>query len=267
MYQLSKNFSLFKKWWENYKDKGLVIIGVHSPEFEFEKDKNNLSKAITDFGLTYPIVQDNDFVTWRAYENNYWPAKYIIDKDGVVRYTHFGEGSYDETEKVIQDLLKETGVKNVSSEINNPTYQVQTKTPEIYLGFSRIDNFASPEPIKKNVLATYTSPANLDSNQVSYEGNWNVMEEYANPQKGAKLILNFESKEVFLVMRAKGNSAKIKVYIDDKLQYFGEDNKNGTVTIDSDRLYKLINLPGSSRHNLRIEFEDNNTELFAFTFG
>ena len=148
MYQLSKNFSLFKKWWENYKDKGLVIIGVHSPEFEFEKDKNNLSKAITDFGLTYPIVQDNDFATWRAYENNYWPAKYIIDKDGVIRYTHFGEGSYDETEKVIQDLLKETGAKDVSSEINNPTYQVQTKTPEIYLGSSRIDHFASSESIK-----------------------------------------------------------------------------------------------------------------------
>lgn len=262
-----RTFPYLKKWWENYKDKGLVIIGVHSPEFEFEKDKNNLSKAITDFGLTYPIVQDNDFATWRAYENNYWPAKYIIDKDGVIRYTHFGEGSYDETEKVIQDLLKETGAKDVSSEINNPTYQVQTKTPEIYLGFSLIDNFASSEPIKRNVLATYTSPTNLGSNQISYEGNWNVMEEYANPQKGAKLILNFESKEVFLVMRAKGNSAKIKVYIDDKLQYFGEDNKNGTVTIDSDRLYKLINLPGSSRHNLRIEFEDNNAELFAFTFG
>ena len=149
-----KELFLFKKWWENYKDKGLVIIGVHSPEFEFEKDKNNLSKAITDFGLTYPIVQDNDFATWRAYENNYWPAKYIIDKDGVIRYTHFGEGSYDETEKVIQDLLKETGAKDVSSEINNPTYQVQTKTPEMYLGFSRIDNFASSEPIKRNVLAT-----------------------------------------------------------------------------------------------------------------
>lgn len=256
-----------KEWWKNYKDKGLVIIGVHSPEFEFEKDKNNLSKAITDFGLTYPIVQDNDFATWRAYENNYWPAKYIIDKDGVIRYTHFGEGAYNEAEKVIQDLLKEAGEKDISSEINNPTYQVQTKTPEIYLGFSRIDNFASPEPIKKNVLATYTSPANLGSNQISYEGNWNVMEEYANPQKSAKLVLNFESKEVFLVMRAKGNLSKIKVYIDDKLQYFGEDNKNGTVTIDSDRLYKLINLPGSSRHNLRIEFEDNNAELFAFTFG
>lgn len=234
-----------KKWWETYKDKGLVIIGVHSPEFEFEKSEKNLAQAIKDFKLPYPIVQDNNFDTWRAYNNRFWPAKYIIDKEGYIRYTHFGEGAYDETEKVIQNLLKEIGAKDVSSKINNPTYQVQTKTPEIYLGSAR-------NPYKSGFTLT---------------GDWNVMKEYANPQKGAKLILGFESKEVFLVMRSKNTPAIVKVYLDDKLQDFGEDNKNGIVIIDADRLYKLINLQTPGRHILRLEFEDNNTELYAFTFG
>ncbi len=256
-----------RRWYDTYKDKGLVIIGVHSPEFEFEKNEKNVMEAIKDFKLSYPIVQDNDFATWRAYNNSYWPAKYFIDKDGYVRYAHFGEGAYDESEKVIQELLKETGALDISSKINNPTYQINAKTPEIYLGFGRINNFASSESIKQNTVSTYTAPANLGSNQVAYDNSWNVMEEYANPQKGAKLFLNFESKEVFLVIRTKGNPAKVKVYIDDKLQGFGEDNKNGIVTVNTDRLYKLINLPTPGRHILRLEFEDSNVELYAFTFG
>lgn len=262
-----RTFPYLKKWYEKYKDQGLVIIGVHSPEFEFEKSKKNLAQAIADFKLPYPIVQDNDFATWRAYDNRYWPAKYIIDKEGYIRYTHFGEGAYDETEKVIQDLLKEAGAKDVSLKINNPIYQIQTNTPEIYLGYGRIDGFASPEKIKQNALGTYTAPANLGSNEVSFVGSWSVMEDYANPQKGAKLELNFEAKEVFLVMRTKGTPAKVKVYVDDKVQYLGEDSVDGIVTVEADRLYKLVKLPIPGRHILRLEFEDSNVETFAFTFG
>jgi cytochrome c biogenesis protein CcdA/thiol-disulfide isomerase/thioredoxin len=256
-----------RSWYDKYKDKGLVIIGVHAPEFEFEKSEKNVAQAITDFNLTYPIVQDNDFATWRAYSNRYWPAKYIIDKEGYIRYTHFGEGEYDETERVIQELLKETGVGDVPTDVNNPRYQINSNTHETYLGYGRIDNFASPEYVKKDSLATYTAPVNLGNNQVAYEGDWNIMKEYANPQKGAKLYLNFEAKEVFLVMRSKSNSAKVKVYVDDKQQYFGVDNIEGTVTIHKDTLYKLINLPSPGRHKLRLDFEDSNTELYAFTFG
>ena len=262
-----RTFPYLRQWWEKYKDKGLVIIGVHSPEFEFEKNKENVAKAIEDFKLTYPIVQDNNFETWRAYNNRYWPAKYFIDKEGYIRYTHFGEGAYDESEKVIQELLKETGAKDVTSNISNLSYQVYAKTPEIYLGFGRIDNFASLEPILPDKISSYTPPSTLPENNISFEGNWAVMEEYANPQKGAKLILNFEAKEVFLVMRTSGDPAKVKVYIDDKMQSFGEDNKSGIVTVNSDRLYKLINLPTPGRHTLRLEFEDSNAQLFAFTFG
>ena len=125
----------------------------------------------------------------------------------------------------------------------------------------------SNESIDTNTVATYTVPADIKNNHFAYEGNWNVMEEYANPQKGAKLILNFESKEIYLVMRPKGDQSKVKVFIDDKIQNYGEDNIDGIVTVDSDRLYKLIRLFVPGRHILRLEFEDDNTELFAFTFG
>lgn len=262
-----RTFPYLRGWWEKYKDKGLVIIGVHSPEFEFEKSADNVKKAISDFDLKYPIVQDNNFATWRAYNNRYWPAKYFIDKDGYIRYSHFGEGAYDESEKVIQELLKETGAEGVSVAISNPQYQVYSRTPEAYLGYGRIDNFASTEQIIPNVLSSYTAPKTLPNNYVSFEGKWVVMEEYANPQAGAKLHLNFEAKEVYLVMRTSGEPAKVKVFIDNEIQYFGEDNNEGIVTVEQDRLYRLINLPTPGRHLLRLEFEDNNIQLFAFTFG
>jgi cytochrome c biogenesis protein CcdA/thiol-disulfide isomerase/thioredoxin len=238
-----RTFPYLRQWHEKYKDKGLVIIGVHSPEFEFEKSESNLAKAIKDFDLRYPIVQDNNFDTWRAYNNRYWPAKYFIDKDGYIRYTHFGEGAYDESEKVIQELLKETGSTNLPP-IGNLAYQTYAKTPEIYLGNAR-----------------------FSGKYVTFEGDWEVGQEYRNPQKGAKLLLTFEAKEVFLVMRAKENPARVKVYLDDKMQYPGVDVVDGVVTVDSDRLYKLISLPAPGRHLLRLEFLDNNVEVFAFTFG
>lgn len=262
-----RTFPYLKKWWDKYKNKGLVIIGVHAPEFEFEKDKNNLAKAISDFGLTYPIVQDNDFSTWRAYDNHYWPAKYIIDKDGIIRYSHFGEGEYDKTEKVIQELLAETGIKDLASNVSNPISQTYGRTPETYLGFVRIDNFASPESIQKNYFTSYTYPNNLPDNRFALKGKWNITEEYAVPEKGSELTFNFDAKEVFLVMKTTGKPAKVRVYIDDKMQYFGENNINGLVTVDSDKLYKLILLPTPGKHLLRLEFKDANAQLFAFTFG
>lgn len=262
-----RTFPYLKEWWKKYQDKGLVIIGIHAPEFEFEKDKNNLAKAIKDFELTYPIVQDNEFSTWRAYDNHYWPAKYIVDKDGFIRYTHFGEGEYDETEKIIQELLAETGVKNANIEINNPTSPAFGRTPEIYLGFSRLDHFSSTEPIQNNSYSSYSFPVALPNNTFALKGKWNIMSEYAVPQKGSALSLNFNAKEVFLVMKTGGKSTKVKVYIDDKMQYFGEHNREGVVTVDSDKLYKLILLPTPGIHLLRLEFEDANAQLFAFTFG
>jgi cytochrome c biogenesis protein CcdA/thiol-disulfide isomerase/thioredoxin len=263
-----RTFPYLRSWWEKYQDKGLVIIGVHSPEFEFEKSEKNLAQAIEDFDLRYPIVQDNNFETWRAYNNRYWPAKYFIDKDGYVRFTHFGEGAYDKSEKIIQDLLKETGMKDITEEISNPSYTIYSRTPETYLGFARIDRFASPETISDSKLASYTIPEKVGNNQFAYGGQWTISAEYANPQEGSELVLNFESKEVFLVMGPAGEEpARVRVYVDGEMQYFGEDNENGIVTVDSDRLYKLVDLPSPGRHILRLEFLDSNAEIFAFTFG
>ena len=256
-----------KDWYKKYQDKGLVIIGVHAPEFEFEKSEKNLTQAVAEFGLSYPIVQDNAFATWRAYNNHYWPAKYFIDKDGFVRYSHFGEGDYDESEKVIQNLLEEAGAENISTAVNNPSYKVMAKTPETYLGYGRMEGLASKERVERDEPTQYSAPAKLGINQVAFDGEWTVMSEYASPQKGANLLLNFEAKEVYLVMRKKTSPAKIKVYLDDQLQNFGEDNLDGMVTVERDRLYQLINLPTSGRHLLRLEFEDSEAELFAFTFG
>jgi len=247
-----------RQWYEKYKDKGLVVIGVHSPEFEFEKDSDNVRQAISDFGLKYPVVQDNNFSTWQAYDNHYWPAKYFIDKEGYIRYTHFGEGAYDESEKVIQGLLKEAGATDVSQEINNPSYKVYSQTPETYLGYLRIDRFASPENLVYDSISSYTV-SSIPQNYFALSGKWAIMKEYANPQKGAGLFFDFESKEVFLVMRPKATIAKVKVYLDDKLQT--------TITVDSDKLYKLVELSNPGRHILHLEFDDNNAELYAFTFG
>jgi cytochrome c biogenesis protein CcdA/thiol-disulfide isomerase/thioredoxin len=256
-----------KSWYGKYKDKGLVIIGVHSPEFEFEKNKNNVSRAVKDFGITYPVVQDNDFATWSAYQNQYWPAKYFIDKDGKIRYWHFGEGGYDESEKVIQDLLKEAGAENIPTGTDNPTYQVSAKTPETYVGYGRMENFASNERIKKDQVANYSLPKKLGANDFGFEGDWMVGKEFSSPKSGSKLLMDFNSKEVYLVMRPSKDVGKVKVFVDDQMQAFGDDNLEGTVTVDEDRLYKLVKLSEPGRHLLRLEFEDDNSEVFAFTFG
>lgn len=261
-----RTFPYLKEWWKKYQDKGLIIIGVHSPEFEFEKDKNNLAQAIKDFNLTYPIVQDNNFSTWRAYDNHYWPAKYIIDKDGYIRYTHFGEGEYDKTEEVIQELLKETGISVLTSP-NNPKTNTYGRTPETYLGFGRLDYFSSPEPVVQNSPFSYTFPSSIPENTFALKGKWTILEEYAVPEKGSELTFSFNAKEAYLVMKTNGKPSHVSVFIDGKIQDFGEDNIKGKVTVNSDRLYKLIMLKNPGKHILRLEFKDANTQLFAFTFG
>ncbi|MBI3956133.1 cytochrome c biogenesis protein DipZ [Candidatus Gottesmanbacteria bacterium] len=227
-----------KSWHAKYKDKGLVIIGVHTPEFEFEKNPDNVARAIADFGITYPVMQDNDYATWNAYANRYWPAKYLVDKNGKIRYTHFGEGEYDETEMKIQELLKEAGSLTDATPVDNPSYRVQARTPETYLGSLR-----------------------GDYSRITTTGTWTVGEEYAMPSAGAKLSFRFDAAEVFLVMRpkAKGVQGNIRVLLDGT---FVKD-----VNVDADKLYTLIELPAAGEHLLELEFLDGNVELYAFTFG
>ena len=258
-----------KGWYEKYKDDGLVIVGVHTPEFEFEKNAENVEEAIKDFELKYPIVQDNNYATWNAYSNRYWPAKYLVDKDGFIRYFHFGEGDYDLTEKAIQDLLGDTAADQT---IDNSGYEIESKTPELYLGYSRIQYLSSPEEIQKDKSALYSSPQTQDESTFSYQGAWIIGEEYAMPEKGSKLILNFDAKNVFLVMRPKEKDVfgNISLKLNGKPvpnTVQGEDVIKGTVQVTKDKLYKLIRLEKAEKSLLEIEFLDNNIQVFAFTFG
>ena len=226
-----------KTWWERYEDKGLVIIGVHSPEFEFEKNPKNVARAIADFKLLYPVMQDNDFSTWKNYNNRYWPAKYLIDAEGRIRYTHFGEGKYDETEAMIQTLLKERGVTELSRPSNSPAPKNNARTRETYLGTAR----------------------SVPNQNLVFAGEWSYSAEYALPKKGASLTYQYNASDVYLVMRSTGEEGSVKVYIDDKLVK--------TVKVDADTLYPLATDYPAGPHTLRLEFETDKVELYAFTFG
>lgn len=258
-----------RAWNEKYAEKGLVIIGVHAPEFEFEKNADNVRKAVLDFGLTYPIVQDNNFATWRAYGNHYWPAKYFIDAEGNIRYRHFGEGDYDGSERVIQELLREAGEQNVPTVTNNPSYTVLAQTPETYVGFARLERCVSPESIHNNERFRYTAPETLPSNQFAFSGEWTVADEYAAPEAGSALLFRVDAQDVFVVMRPKaaGSSARVRVLLDGMTRDFGADNHEGIVSVDADRLYHVIHLPVPGPHLLRLEFEDGGADVYAFAFG
>lgn len=260
------------RWYEKYKDKGFIIVGVHSPEFEFEKKTENVIDAIKRFNITYPVAQDNDFATWKAYNNQYWPAKYLIDAKGNVRYTHFGEGKYEETEKAIQLLLKEAG-KTTSEDTLQLSDQTPTKqrTQEIYLGSQRME-YLDPLGSASNGTQIFELPKNTKPNAFSLGGQWTIANEYSRSEKESALQLNFTADKVFLVMRPQDNQkGKVKVLLDGKpieAKIAGADVKNGILTVDSDREYNIVDLKGNSgTHVLRLEFQDGGIETFAFTFG
>jgi cytochrome c biogenesis protein CcdA/thiol-disulfide isomerase/thioredoxin len=251
---------------QKYRDSGLVIVGVHSPEFEFEKNADNVKKAVADFGIKYPVVQDNDFGTWRAYSNMYWPAKYLIDRDGHIRYTHFGEGEYDKTETNIQKLLEEKSDMVVDQKIEPPKYQIQTRTPETYLGLSRLEYFATDQRPILDESKLFKPKNPLPKNSFTLDGEASFTGEYLSPKKGTKLILDFESANVYLVANSN-KSVRAKVTYDGEIKFPGIDVKNGLWEINGDRLYHLVNSGELKRAKMTIEFLDDGAKLFAFTFG
>lgn len=258
-----------QSWHERYADQGLVIIGVHTPEFAFEKNADNVADAIKRFGLTYPIVQDNDYATWQAYQNHYWPAKYFIDRQGRVRSTHFGEGDYDESEQIIQELLAEDG-SVVDRPVENPSYTVDARTPELYLGAGRMSALSSPERVAIHTTQTYSLPATLGRSRFAYGGRWQIGDEYAAASAGATLRLRFDARRVFLVMRpqAVGQSATVAVSLDGlPITAAGADVTNGNITVNADRLYDVVNLPERGDHTVEFTFPMGGVEVFAFTFG
>lgn len=261
-------------WHDKYKDQGFVVIGVHTPEFEFEKDTNNVLKAMKQYNIHYPVAQDNSFGTWNNYNNQYWPAEYLIDAKGSIRRTHFGEGKYDETEKAIQELLKEAGQKVTSGLDTMPDQTPKAQqSPETYLGSARMQYYY-PNGAVGNGQQAFTLSENPQDNSFSLGGEWNITNENAISGKNATLTYHFTAGKVNLVLRpGSSKQGKMRVFIDGKVvdstnAGHDVDAKDGIVTIDSDRLYNIVDLQEKvENHVLKLEFQIRGIEAFAFTFG
>ncbi len=281
-----------KAWYERYHHEGLVIIGVHTPEFAFEKSIDNIKKAVADFHLPYPIAVDNNYKIWSSYQNQYWPAHYFIDVKGHVRHHQFGEGQYDESEKMIQFLLAEKNPKAYSM----PKKLVEVKgqgilaaasdddddedddiSPETYLGYHRQEGFVSIPSIKKDQEALYKMPKQISLNQWALAGSWKVGKELATlVTHPGRLTFRFRARDLHLVMgTTQGKAIDFVVTIDGKppLHSYGQDiDAEGKGKVQAHRLYQLIRQQGPLNqslleHTFNIEFLDSEVEVFAFTFG
>ena len=270
-----------RAWAEKYKDQGLVVIGVHSPEFAFEKQLPNVRRAVKDLHVDYPVAVDNDWKIWRAFNNNYWPAHYFIDAQGRVRHHHYGEGEYEVSEAVIQQLLREAGHMVVGGPVTVAADGAQAApdnkqdwSPETYIGYARATKFASPGGAVHDVTRDYAMLPAPTLNQWGLAGSWTVHDENAvADHAGAKIVYSFHARDLHLVLgpTADGKPARFRITIDGKppLGNHGADVDalgNGTVT--AQRLYQLVRQQGPiSDRTFEIEFLDPGAQAFAFTFG
>jgi cytochrome c biogenesis protein CcdA/thiol-disulfide isomerase/thioredoxin len=269
-------------WWEKYKDDGLVVIGVHTPEFAFEKDAANVQKSLGDLKITYPVAVDSNYAIWNAFHNQYWPAHYFIDAEGQIRYHHFGEGQYDESEQVIQQLLKEKGatLKNAGLvQVNGTGAQAapdshDVASPETYIGYERAQHYASPEAIKQDKAQNYSAPVRPTVNQWGLVGSWNVSGEHAtlNAAPG-KVIFRFHARDLHLVLGPgkNGKPIRFRVKIDGTApgaDHGVDTDESGAGEVKDYRLYQLIRQKGAVEdRTFEIEFLDPGVQAFAFTFG
>jgi len=257
-------------WDRRYRDEGLTIVGVHTPEFPFEREAGNVADAIDQNGIEYPVAQDNEYGTWNAYGNQYWPAKYLIDTKGRVRYAHFGEGEYGETEAAIRELLAETGHDpGGRADVEVERAAAGTTTPESYLGSGRALRFANGS-IAAGTQDFAAPTSELKPDELAYEGRWRIGFDAATALAGARLDLNFGARRVFLVLGSRGAEPRpLRVLLDGKplpQRFAGTDVHGGVATISDQRLYRLVELPNAERHLLTLEFAPG-ISGYAFTFG
>jgi cytochrome c biogenesis protein CcdA/thiol-disulfide isomerase/thioredoxin len=257
-----------KAWDEKYRTDGLTIVGVHTPEFPFEREAGNVQEAIDTNGIRYPVAQDNDQATWNAYGNQYWPAEYFIDAKGDVRYVHFGEGEYGEKEEVIRELLAEAGdeVQGKKVQVKAVTPSTTVTTPETYLGAARAERFTNAE--LSPGLHDFSAPASLPANEFAYHGKWRIALDSATAA-GGSLDLNFGARRVYLVLGSPGHPRQVRVRLDGNpisSADAGSDVHGGVVNVDSQRLYNLVDLPAVAGHVLELEPEPG-VMGYAFTFG
>ena len=271
-----------KAWHEKYRSQGLVVIGVHSPEFAFEKDLRNVQREVRDLDLTYPVAVDNDYAIWRAFSNQYWPAHYFIDANSNIRHTHFGEGEYDVSERVIQTLLAEAGSTGLPAGLVEPNPNgaalgsdlVSVLTPETYIGHARAENSASPGGQVPGAPHDYTLPPRIGINQWALTGRWTIGEEDAalNAAPG-KIVMRFQARDLHLVLGPgpDGNPVRFRVRLDgaEPGTDAGTDlDAAGAGVVEEHRLYQLIRQKGPVRdRTFEIEFLDPGVTAYAFTFG
>jgi cytochrome c biogenesis protein CcdA/thiol-disulfide isomerase/thioredoxin len=258
-------------WYQKYASDGLVVVGVHAPEFAFEHDTGNVSAAMARYGITYPVAQDNEFATWSAYNNEYWPADYLIDATGHIRAEHFGEGDYDGTEADIRALLQEASSSALPVQTAAPVGApiVNGQTPETYLGSARQANFQGDYPGDGTHMLGL--PSQLDLNSWALDGTWDVASQYITAtQAQDKLELKFQARDVYLVLSAPGSvTAHVTISGAATAPTEGTEDvsASGELTVSSARLYHLVHLSASEQATLTITFDSPGAQAFAFTFG
>ncbi|MFC4274020.1 cytochrome c biogenesis protein DipZ [Achromobacter aloeverae] len=270
-----------KAWADKYRDQGLVVIGVHAPEFAFERDVGNVKGAAAKLGLDYPVAIDNNYAIWRAFNNQYWPAHYFIDAQGRIRHHHFGEGEYDQSERVIQQLLREAGAQGVPTQVADVRAEgaqmapdmAEVGSPETYVGYARGERYASGR-VTPDVTATYTAPDRLALNQWGLSGDWTVEDERARVDRaGGRIVYRFHARDLHLVLGpgADNKPVRFRVTVDGQApgNAHGTDvAADGSGTVTEQRLYQLVRQQGPvGDHTFAIEFLDAGAAAYAFTFG
>jgi thiol-disulfide isomerase/thioredoxin len=271
-----------RAWHEKYQDQGLVVVGVHTPEFTFERNLDNVRQAAKDMRVQYPIALDPDYAVWEAFSNRYWPAVYIADAQGRIRHHQFGEGGYDECERVVQQLLREAGAEGVGDDLVSVTADgleaqadwTNLESPETYLGYQQATNFASPGRAALDEAQTYVAPASLQRNQWALSGDWTI-ERGASVLNRAdgRIAFRFHARDVHLVLgpRPRGTSVPFRVLVDGEApgDARGLDvDEQGHGTVAQQRLYQLIRQPGSiTDRTFEIAFLAPGVEAYVFTFG
>jgi len=260
-------------WDEKYNENGLVIIGIHTPEFEFEKDKDNVMAAVKKFGINHPIVLDNNKEIWKSFENRYWPRKYIADNEGYIRFDHIGEGAYKETEIVIQELLQENKNQiNTSHVVEIEEYKHSAlRTPELYFGYEFVsgrNQLGNIEGFQPNKIIDYRLPEETKQHYFYLDGQWeNGKDGMKLISSSGKIVLNFHAKQLNIV--AAGDT-ELEILLDGKVvetSISGNDVESSMVRILEPRLYNIIESQSSESHILTINVKKPNFEIFTFTFG
>jgi thiol-disulfide isomerase/thioredoxin len=284
-----RTLSYVRAWVEKYADQGMVVIGVHTPEFTFEHDLDNVRRAVKEMRVGYPVAIDNDYSVWSAFNNHYWPALYFVDAQGRVRHHQFGEGAYEQSEMVIQQLLAEARSERIGDTVGDiPRDLVSVdprgievaadwedlQTPETYVGYEQTANFASPGGIAWDQSQTYTAPARLGLNHWALSGDWTVQRGAAalNTPNG-RIVYRFHARDLHLVMgpAERGSSVRFRVFIDGEpagVAHGADTDEQGNGIVSEQRTYQLIRQPVPiADQTFEIEFLDSGLEAFAFTFG